>query len=142
MEKVDHIGIAVKSIEASLPFYTEMLALTLIKTETVKNQGVAVAFIDAGNVKLELLEPLNDDSPIAKFIEKKGEGIHHIAFKVEGIDQRITELKEEGIRFISDHPKPGAGGANVAFMHPAQAHGVLYEICDHSSLPKGAAGNE
>ncbi|TDL34655.1 methylmalonyl-CoA epimerase [Jeotgalibacillus sp. S-D1] len=141
MEKVDHIGIAVKSIEASLPFYTEMLALTLIKKETVENQGVAVAFIDAGNVKLELLEPLNDLSPIAKFIEKKGEGIHHIAFKVEGIDQRLNDLKEKGIRFISDQPKPGAGGAAVAFMHPTQAHGVLYEICDHSSI-KGAAGNE
>lgn len=141
MKKVDHIGIAVQSIEESLPFYTNMLALTLIKTEVVDGQGVKVAFIDAGNVKLELLEPLHDQSPIAKFIEKKGQGIHHVAFQVEGIEERIHELKEKGLRFISDEPKKGAGGADVAFLHPTQAHGVLYEICDHTGK-KGASSHE
>ncbi|PPA71341.1 methylmalonyl-CoA epimerase [Jeotgalibacillus proteolyticus] len=141
MKKVDHIGIAVKSIAESLPFYTEMLALTLLREETVEEQGVKVAFLDAGNLKLELLEALHDNSPIAKFIARKGQGIHHVAFNVVGIEERISELKEKGIRFISDEPRPGAGGADVAFLHPAQAHGVLYEVCDHTRS-KGASSNE
>ncbi|TFE03164.1 methylmalonyl-CoA epimerase [Jeotgalibacillus salarius] len=132
MKKTDHIGVAVKSIEQALPFYTEMLALTLIKEETVESQGVKVAFLDAGNIKIELLEPTRSDSPIASFIEKKGEGIHHVAFGVNHIDERIEELKSKGLKFTSDASKPGAGGAQVAFLHPKQAHGVLYELCDHS----------
>ena len=141
MEKVDHIGIAVQSIEESLPFYRDMLALTLLKIEQVDTQGVKVAFIDAGNVKIELLEPLHDQSPIAKFIKKRGQGIHHMAFKVASIEERIQELKEKGIQFISDEPKQGAGGADVAFLHPAQAHGVLYELCEHKGK-KGESSHE
>ncbi|MDZ5712093.1 methylmalonyl-CoA epimerase [Jeotgalibacillus haloalkalitolerans] len=132
MKKTDHIGVAVKSIENALPFYTEMLALTLIKQETVESQGVKVAFLDAGNIKIELLEPVNDQSPIARFIEKKGEGIHHVAFGVENIDKRMDELTSKGLSFTAEKSKPGAGGAQVAFLHPKQAHGVLYELCDHS----------
>ncbi|WP_227395206.1 methylmalonyl-CoA epimerase [Jeotgalibacillus aurantiacus] len=132
MKKVDHIGIAVRSIEETLPFYTEMLTLTFLKEETVEEQGVKVAFLDAGNIKIELLEPLSETSPVAAFIEKKGEGIHHVAFGVTGIDERMQELKSKGIRFTSDHSKAGAAGAQVAFMHPKQAKGVLYELCDHS----------
>lgn len=98
------------------------------------NQGVKVAFIDGGNIKLELLEPLHKESPIAKFIEKKGEGIHHIAFGVEGIEKRIKELQVSGVRMINETPKTGAGGAAVAFMHPKSAHGVLYELCDKSNI--------
>ncbi|AJD91384.1 hypothetical protein JMA_20670 [Jeotgalibacillus malaysiensis] len=132
MKKTDHIGIAVKSIEEALPFYTDMLALTLLKQETVDSQGVKVAFLDAGNIKIELLEPIHDQSPIAKFIEKKGEGIHHVAFGVEHIDKRMEELRAKGLQFTTDTSKRGAGGAQVAFLHPKQAHGVLYELCDHS----------
>ncbi|TFD92220.1 methylmalonyl-CoA epimerase [Jeotgalibacillus sp. R-1-5s-1] len=132
MKKVDHIGIAVRSIKETLPFYTEMLTLTFLKEETVEEQGVKVAFLDAGNIKIELLEPLSETSPVAAFIEKKGEGIHHVAFGVSGIDERMQELKSKGIRFTSDQSKAGAAGAQVAFMHPKQAKGVLYELCDHS----------
>jgi len=132
MNRVDHIGIAVSSLEETLRFYTEQLGLALMKIEEVPSQQVKVAFIDAGNVKLELLEPTSSGSAVAKFIEKRGQGIHHVAFRVENIEQRIREIKENGIRMINDTPKPGAGGAEVAFMHPKSAHGVLYELCDKS----------
>ncbi|MGM0852999.1 MAG: methylmalonyl-CoA epimerase [Bacillota bacterium] len=134
MKKVDHIGIAVSSIDNVLPFYEDTLGLSLVKIEEVGNQDVKVAFIDGGNIKLELLEPLHKESPIAKFIEKKGEGIHHIAFGVEGIEKRIKELQANGVRMINETPKTGAGGAAVAFMHPKSAHGVLYELCDKSNI--------
>ncbi|BCB04653.1 methylmalonyl-CoA epimerase [Bacillus sp. KH172YL63] len=134
MKKVDHIGIAVSSIDNVLPFYEDTLGLSLIKMETVENQGVKVAFLDGGNLKLELLQPLHNDSPISAFIEKRGEGIHHIAFSVEGIEERIKELKEKGVRMINETPKKGAGGAEVAFLHPKSAHGVLYELCDKTAI--------
>lgn len=134
MKKVDHIGIAVASIENVLPFYKDTLGLSLVKIEEVKSEGVKVAFIDGGNIKLELLEPLHNQSPIAVFIEKKGEGIHHIAFGVEGIEQRIHELQTKGVRMINETPKKGAGGAAVAFMHPKSTHGVLYELCEKTNI--------
>ena len=96
------------------------------------SQGVRVAFIDAGNVKLELLEPLGEDGPIAKFIEKRGEGVHHIAFGVTDIRTRMAELREKGVQLLQDEPKIGAGGAEVAFLHPKSSFGVLYELCDKS----------
>jgi methylmalonyl-CoA/ethylmalonyl-CoA epimerase len=130
MNGIDHIGIAVKSIDETLPFYENVLGLKLLKIEEVHSQNVKVAFIDGGNVKLELLEPLTDEGGVAKFIAKKGEGIHHVAFGVKGIQERIDELKEKGINMIDDKPKSGAGGAQVAFMHPKSGHGVLYELCD------------
>ncbi|MBB2482212.1 methylmalonyl-CoA epimerase [Bacillus sp. APMAM] len=130
MKNVDHIGIAVTSIEEVLPFYTETLSLKCIGIEDVESENVKVAFIDAGNVRLELLEPLNESSAIAKFLESRGQGIHHIAFDVNNIEERIKELKEKGIRMIQDVPKPGAHGAQVAFLHPKAGHGVLYELCD------------
>lgn len=130
MKKVDHIGIAVKNIECVLPYYIETLGLTLLGIEEVESQKVKVAFIDAGNIKLELLEPTIEDSPIAKFIEKRGEGIHHVAFGVTDIRSRMAELKEKGVQLLQDEPRPGAGGAQVAFMHPKSSFGVLYELCD------------
>ena len=130
MNGVDHIGIAVSSLEETLRFYTEQLGLTLMGIEEVLSEQVKVAFIDGGNVKFELLEPMSSESAVAKFIEKRGQGIHHVAFRVENIEQRIQEIKENGIRMINDTPKPGAGGAEVAFMHPKSAHGVLFELCD------------
>ena len=133
MKKVDHIGIAVKNIEHSIDYYIHTLGLTLLAVEEVVSQQVKVAFIDAGNIKLELLEPLSEGSPIAKFIAKRGEGVHHIAFGVTDIRTRMAELKEKGVQLISDEPKPGAGGAEVAFLHPKSSFGVLYELCDKSS---------
>lgn len=130
MKKVDHIGIAVKDLEQVLPYYTETLGCPLMKVEEVEGQKVKVAFLDAGNIKIELLEPMNEDSPIHKFIEKKGEGIHHIAFGVEGIEERMDELRKNGVQLLSEEPKPGAGGAMVAFLHPKSSHGVLYELCE------------
>ncbi|OLN23301.1 methylmalonyl-CoA epimerase [Domibacillus antri] len=130
MKKVDHIGIAVASLEESMVLYTEQLGMKHMKTETVKSQGVTVAFIDAGNIKIELLEPTGPDSPIAKFIEKRGQGIHHIAYSVQNIEDRITEMKERGIQMINETAKPGAGGAQVAFMHPKSTGGVLMELCE------------
>lgn len=130
MEKVDHIGIAVKKLEDSLPYYTEMLGLKLIHIEEVQSEKVRVAFIDSGNVKLELLEPTDESSAVYSFIEKKGEGIHHIAFGVTNIQERLNELKEKGVRLIQETPKAGAGGAQVAFIHPKASGGVLYELCD------------
>ena len=132
MEKVDHIGIAVKSLDERIPYYTEVLGLKLLKIEEVPSQNVRVAFIDAGNVKFELLEPTSEDSAIYKHIEKRGEGIQHVAFGVTGIRERMQELREKGVRLLSDEPKPGAGGAEVAFLHPKDSFGVLYELCDKS----------
>ena len=137
MKKVDHIGIAVKDLNHALPYYIDMLGLTLLGVEDVENQKVKVAFIDAGNVKLELLEPISGEGAIAKFIEKRGEGIHHIAFGVTDIQARMDELKEKGVRLLQDEPNKGAGGAEVAFMHPKSSFGVLYELCDKGDKPNG-----
>lgn len=134
VKKVDHIGIAVKNLDETIPYYTETLGLKVLKIEEVASESVRVAFIDAGNVKLELLEPMSDQSAIHTFIEKKGEGIHHIAFGVEGIEERMIELREKGIRILNEQPKIGAGGAQVAFLHPKSSFGVLYELCDKSGL--------
>lgn len=134
LKKVDHIGIAVRNLDETIPYYTEILGLKVLKIEEVTSEAVRVAFIDAGNVKLELLEPMSEKSAIHAFIEKKGEGIHHIAFGVEGIEERMIELREKGIRILNEQPKIGAGGAQVAFLHPKSSYGVLYELCDKSGL--------
>lgn len=130
IKKVDHIGIAVRSIEESLDFYVSTLKLELLGIEEVESENVRVAFIKAGETKLELLQPTNPDSAVAKFIEKKGEGIHHVALGVSSIDERIKELKENGIKMINETSKPGAGGAQIAFMHPKSTGGVLLELCE------------
>jgi len=134
IKKVDHIGIAVKSLEETLPFYTEVLKLPLLGIEEVESQKVKVAFLQAGETKLELLEPTSVESSIATFIEKRGEGIHHVALGVTSIKERITEMKEKGIRMIDEAPRPGAGGAHIAFMHPKSASGVLYELCEKKGM--------
>lgn len=130
IKKVDHIGIAVKSIEQQLPYYTDVLELELMAIEEVESEKLKVAFINAGNAKIELLEPISPESAVAKFIEKRGEGIHHIALGVESIQDRINEMKEKGIVMIQDKPKMGAGNAKVAFMHPKSTGSVLYELCE------------
>jgi methylmalonyl-CoA/ethylmalonyl-CoA epimerase len=134
IKKVDHIGIAVKSLENTLPFYTDVLELTLLGIEEVESQKVKVAFLQAGGTKLELLEPTSEESPIAKFIEKRGEGIHHVALGVESIEERIIEMKEKGIQMIDQQPRLGAGGAHIAFMHPKSSAGVLYELCEKKGM--------
>ncbi|MFJ5715628.1 methylmalonyl-CoA epimerase [Neobacillus sp. NPDC093127] len=134
IKKVDHIGIAVKSLELTLPFYTNVLKLTLLAIEEVDSQKVKVAFLQAGQTKLELLEPTSEESPIAKFIEKRGEGIHHVALGVESIEERISEMNEKGIRMIDEQPRLGAGGAHIAFMHPKSSSGVLYELCEKKGM--------
>jgi methylmalonyl-CoA/ethylmalonyl-CoA epimerase len=130
LKKIDHIGIAVSSIEDTLPFYVEVLHLRLIAIEEVESQGVKVAFLEIGESKLELLEPLSNESPIAQFIKKRGEGIHHVALGVANLKERIAEIKQHGLRMIHDEPVKGAGGASVAFLHPRSAKGVLYEFCE------------
>ncbi|MDM5211777.1 methylmalonyl-CoA epimerase [Peribacillus sp. NJ4] len=132
IKNIDHIGIAVKSLDDTLPLYTETLKLKLEGIEIVENQGVKVAFILAGNTRLELLEALSPSSPIAKFIEKRGEGIHHVALGVDRIEDRIEEIKESGLRMIDDSSRKGAHHADVAFVHPKSTAGVLYELCERA----------
>lgn len=134
IKKVDHIGIAVSSLDKALPFYTDTLQLPFLGIEEVENQMVKVAFLKAGETKLELLEPTSPESPVAKFIEKRGEGLHHVALGVDSIQDRINEMKEKGIRMLQDAPKAGAGGAQVAFMHPKSTGGILYEFCEKKGL--------
>ena len=129
--KIAHIGIAVKSIEETLPFYTEQLGLTLLGMEEVPSEQVKVAFLEIGESRIELLEPLSVESPIAKFIEKRGEGIHHIALDVDNVEERLERLKENGIPLIHEKPKEGAHNAQIAFLHPKAAKGVLVELCQY-----------
>jgi methylmalonyl-CoA/ethylmalonyl-CoA epimerase len=130
IKKVDHIGVAVRSISNVLPFYEGTLGLKLEGIESVDEQKVKVAFLKIGDTKIELLEPTSEDSPVAKFIEKRGEGIHHLALGVDDIKKRIEELKENGIKMIDEKPRNGAGGASIAFLHPKAACGVLVELCE------------
>ena len=130
IKKVDHIGIAVRSIDEALPFYTDILKLPLLGIEVVESEKLKVSFLQAGETKLELLEPTNSESAVAKFIERRGEGLHHVALGVDSIEDRIKEMKEKGISMINEVPKIGAGGAHVAFMHPKSTGKVLYEFCE------------
>ncbi|MED4581508.1 methylmalonyl-CoA epimerase [Brevibacillus choshinensis] len=137
--KIAHIGIAVKSLDQVLPFYTEQLGLTLLGTEEVVSEQVKVAFLEIGESRIELLEPLSEASPIATFIEKKGEGIHHIALDVDDVEVRLMTLKEKGVPLINEKPKDGAHHAQIGFLHPKAANGVLFELCQY---PKTADHEE
>ncbi|HSU80480.1 MAG TPA: methylmalonyl-CoA epimerase [Candidatus Angelobacter sp.] len=136
MTGINHIGIAVKSIDVALSFYQGTLGLILEGVETVPSQNVKVAFLNAGNVTLELLEPLDEESPVARFIEKRGEGLHHVALDVQSIDERLIQLKEQGVPLIDEKSRLGAGGAQVGFLHPKGGHGVLYELCEHEKAER------
>ncbi|SHF09207.1 methylmalonyl-CoA epimerase [Thermoanaerobacter uzonensis DSM 18761] len=129
IKKIDHIGIAVKSIEEALKFYEDVLGLEITGVEVVEEQKVKTAFIPVGDSEIELLESTSDDGPIAKFIEKRGEGIQHIALQVDDIEKTLEELKQKGIRLIDEVPRYGAGGAKIAFVHPKSANGALLELC-------------
>ena len=126
--KIDHIGIAVKNLDETLKFYEDIMGIKCVSKEVVEEQKVRVAFLPIGDTEVELLESTHEDGPIAKFIEKKGEGIQHIAFKVDNIEEAIKELQEKGVRLIDEQPRYGAGGARIAFLHPKSTSGVLIEI--------------
>ena len=128
--RVDHVGIAVKNLDEMIKFYTETLGLKANGTETVEEQKVTVAFMPVGDSELELLESTTEDGPIARFIEKNGEGVQHIALRVDDIEAALAELKEKGVRLIDETPRYGAGGARIAFLHPKSTHGVLLELCE------------
>ena len=129
MNKIEHIGIAVKNLEASNKLFARLLGVNHYKIEEVLSEGVTTSFFKAGLNKIELLEATNSDSSIAKFIEKKGEGIHHIAFAVTDIYSEITRLKSEGFIVLNDTPKKGADNKLVVFLHPKSSNGVLVELC-------------
>ncbi len=128
--KIDHLGIAVNSIDNGKNFWTDAMGLEFEGTETVEEQNVTTAFFPVGESEVELLESTAPDGPIAKYLEKKGEGIQHVAFRVENIEAALQELKEKGIRLIDENPRRGAGGAKIAFLHPKSTSGVLVELCE------------
>lgn len=130
--KIDHLGVAVKSIDAGKNFWTEVMGLRFEGAETVAEQKVTTAFFPVGESEVELLESTAPDGPIAKYLEKKGEGIQHIAFRVENIEAALAELKAKGIQLIDEKPRQGAGGAKIAFIHPKAASGVLVELCERN----------
>lgn len=129
MNKIEHIGIAVRNLDEAILTYTELLGTKCYKTEAVESEGVKTAFFQVGESKIELLEASNENSPIAKFIEKKGEGIHHIAFDVTNIEESMKELSSKGFQLLNEQPKNGADNKLVAFIHPKSSNGVLVELC-------------
>ncbi len=128
--KIDHLGIAVNSIGEGKNFWTDALGLEFEGSETVEEQKVTTAFFPVGESEVELLESTAPDGPVAKYIEKKGEGIQHVAFRVENLEAALEELKQKGIRLIDQKPRIGAGGARIAFLHPKATNGVLVELCE------------
>lgn len=127
---IDHIGVAAKDMQESLRFFTEKLNLTATGLETVAEQAVKVAFLPLGEGEIEILESTKSDGPVARFIEARGEGIQHIALRVDDLDEALKELKQKGVRLIDETPRYGAGGARIAFIHPKETHGVLLELCE------------
>ncbi len=130
VKAINHIGIAVRSIEDQRAFYEGTLGAVFEGVEEVADQKVRVGFFRVGDVRLELLEPTDPSSTVAGFLEKRGEGLHHVAYTVEDIQQRIQELKEGGVRMIDEKPRPGAHQMQIAFVHPKSTHGVLTELCE------------
>ncbi len=130
--KIDHLGIATRTLDEALSFWRDALGLDVVETEEVAEQKVRVAMLPVGESRVELLEATSDDSPIAKFIAKRGAGIHHIAVRVSNIRESMARLKERGARLIDETPRTGAGGCLVAFVHPSSANGVLLELVEHT----------
>ncbi len=131
--KIEHIGIATPRLDDALKFWRDALGLEVTHTEVVEDQGVRVAMLPAGETRIELLEPTGESSPVAKFLEKRGAGIHHIAVRVPDIRAALARLKTEGARLIDEEPRTGAGGCLVAFVHPASSGGVLLELVEHTA---------
>lgn len=127
--KIDHLGVAVKDADAAKTFWCDVLGLPYEKAETVEEQKVTTHFLPVGESEVELLESTAPDGPVARYIEKKGEGIQHVAFRVENIEEALAELKEKGVKLIDETPRIGAGGAKIAFLHPKATGGILVELC-------------
>jgi methylmalonyl-CoA/ethylmalonyl-CoA epimerase len=134
LSHIEHLGIAVKSLEEAIPFWENMLGLKCYAIEEVKEQKVKTAFFQIGQSKIELLESTDPDGPIGKFIDKKGEGIHHLAIAVKGIEDNLAELDQKGVQLIDKTPRKGAEGLDIAFIHPKSTHGVLLELCENKNL--------
>lgn len=130
---IEHIGIAVRSLDEAIPFYEKILGTNCYAVEEVKDQKVRTAFLKIGQTKIELLESTDSEGPIGKYIEKRGEGIHHIAYAVENIESHLEEAEEAGIRLIDQQPRRGAEGLDIAFLHPKSTFGVLTEFCEDKS---------
>ena len=128
---IEHIGIAVKNIEEQLPYYEGILGLKCYNIETVEDQKVKTAFFKVGQTKIELLEPTSEDSTIAKFIERRGEGVHHIAYATKSVKKALKKAEEKGVQLIDKEPRKGAEGLNIAFLHPRSTGRVLTEFCEH-----------
>ena len=128
---IEHIGIAVKNLDEAIAYYENVLGLKCYKIEEVKDQKVKTAFFKIGETNIELLETTDPEGPIGKFIKKRGEGIHHIAFAVNNISESLKEAESKGIKLINSSPKKGADGLNIAFLHPRSTFGVLTEFCEH-----------
>ncbi|WP_305045000.1 methylmalonyl-CoA epimerase [Geoalkalibacter sp.] len=133
-KKISHIGIAVTSLEAAIPLYRDVLGMEFEGTEEVAEQKVKVAFFIAGESRIELLEATTSDSPVAKFLEKNGEGIHHLAYEVDDVKAAIAALQAQGVRLIDNEPRRGAHGTSIAFLHPKATGGVLTELCQPHKL--------
>ena len=130
IEKFSHIAIAVQDLEAQIAHYRDVLGLRLLSREVIEDQQVKVAMFEVGESRLELLEPLTPESPVGRFLQKKGEGIHHVAFAVSDLRADLDRAKKKGLRLIDEHPRPGAHGAQIAFLHPKSTYSVLTEFCD------------
>ena len=128
---IEHIGIAVKSLDEAIPFYEKVFGLECYAVEEVADQKVKTAFFKVGQTKIELLESTDPEGPIGKFLEKKGEGIHHLAFAVDNLSEALSETADKGVKLIDQTPRKGAEGLNIAFMHPKATFGVLTELCEH-----------
>jgi methylmalonyl-CoA/ethylmalonyl-CoA epimerase len=131
IKQIDHIGIAVKDLDEQVKFYANILGLRCSGIEQVSDQQVKVAIFPVGEVQIELLQPTDEDSPIAKFLKKKGEGIHHIAYLVEDLEDNLKRIEEQMIPLIDSKPRIGVGGHKIAFLHPKSTFGVLTELCEH-----------
>src|SRR5215471_2574998 len=132
--KIDHLGIAVRSLSDSLNFYRDALGLELSGTEEVDDQGVRVALLPVGESRIELLEPFSEDTPVGRFIARRGEGLHHICYEVDNLHSKLVDLSSRGIRVLEGYPRRGAEGKLVAFLHPSSANGVLVELVEKSEL--------
>ncbi|TVQ19421.1 MAG: methylmalonyl-CoA epimerase [Spirochaetaceae bacterium] len=130
IKKINHIGIAVQSLDERIPFYRDVLGLSLTGTETVADQKVRVAMFRVGDVTIELLEPTDPESPIAKFMEKNGEGMHHVSYQVDDLEKQIADVVDKGVRMIDPVPRPGAHGTRIAFLHPKSTGRVLTELTE------------
>ena len=136
LKKIDHLGIAVQSIDKARTFYEEVLGLTCDKIEEVESQKVKIAIFSIGDTRIELLEPIGADGPVARFLEKKGEGLHHVAYETEDIYGQLAQAKKSGCQLINTEPVQGADNKLIAFFHPKSTHGVLTELCSTKNVAK------